>query len=271
MTKIIQQTIITNQKHVDIWLLFDRHFGKKECNYRLLKQYEKYFSTANNYIIIGGDMCEFAESSRNRVQYLKGQKYSDEYQWDNLEEFINSFYDKNLIYISGNHEDNRITNQPSTPYNPFKSLCDSSSIPFSSTNEYLDLRIKTEGKKMGQRYLFYLSHGMSGAQTDDYILRSLQYQGIISDRTDFIVVGHSHHNLPNRPYYRNVITSGGYGLNLTTKTITGIRPGSFLTTPKYMGKGAPRPVPEGNIILRLFADSKRFQSFTNLNELKLSD
>lgn len=161
---------------------------------------------------------------------------------------------KHLVNVLGNHEVGRILKRSEITYyaDPIKAICDSKMIPYSISDVYFKLHLNHLS------YLFYLTHGYSGALNADYPIKKLFRYGFISDRTDFIVVGHSHHNAVV-PIDRYVTLED----EVMHQQIIGLRPGTFLKEPNYV---RPRPQAYGNMILRLYSNNKLHQIYANLDE-----
>jgi len=258
--------IQTPYNYIDIWLRFDTHFGHMETDEKFYNEYIEWLKiTPNAYDIWGGDQAELAIPTHNKYKFMISQKYNPEIQWDHLIEGLEDKPEKHIAFTPGNHEIGRIfkTNPILYHRDPLESVCKENDIIYSRINTYIQLKVNDVD------YVFYLSHGRTGARTEDYILKELINKGI-GDQGDFVVVGHTHHVLPSREYYRNEIKESRIGgvrrLTVSPRTVVGIRPGSFLINPEYVAVDRPRPTPDGNVILRLYADHKDYRVFRNLRQ-----
>jgi len=245
--KIPSRKIETDAPYIDIWLAFDVHNWSKEQLDVMYDEYCKWSTGENRYVIWGGDDSEFAVPTIDKFKYMAGQNQQPDKQWQDYETRLRIYAaaGKMLIVLVGNHEVGRIINY-SFAYDPFEKLTGELGIPYSRVNTYFNLKVNDRD------YLFYLSHGRSGAQTEDYILKQHIIKGI-GNSADFIVVGHSHHNFA-RSFYHNFIKDGIEYV----REIVGLRPGSFLVEPEYVGMDRPRPQPDGNMILRLYANNSDY-------------
>jgi hypothetical protein len=99
-------------------------------------------------------------------------------------------------------------------------------------------------------------------------LKELIRKGIAQE-ADVVVVGHTHHNDSDEFHVNKMdynLETGRY--EIYPRKIIGLRAGSFLVNPEYVGSDRPRPTPNGNRILRLYIDWKGWESYENLDEWK---
>jgi len=252
--------------HVDIWLRFDTHFGHEEFQKEYYDEYREWLrNKSNRYDIWGGDNYELAIPDQNKFKYLISQNIDPKDQWDDLDKELGYESYRHLIYVTGNHEIGRII-KTNFFYDPLATLCNEYGIHYSRRNTFLHLRIHKNDTYID--YLFYLSHGRSSAREADFPLKELIRKGIAHE-ADIVVVGHTHHNDSDSFWINEVEYDEEAGVySVDTKKMIGIRAGSFLVNPEYMGSDRPRPTPNGNRILRLYTDWKGWDSYENLDEWK---
>lgn len=255
--RIPQKRIKTDAVQIDIELLFDRHYGHKDTDYEYILKSDENFITRPFYRIWGGDIGEFAIG-----KHEASQKYTPDEQMNYISDSLQTHPQDNIIFITGNHEENRVLNKHTVlyEYDPFAQLCRENKILYSVGNTYLDLHVNK------LHYFFYLSHGRTSARRAQYPIEALLRDGIVSPQVDFVIVGHTHHN-NYAPYKRNYLKHGaGSRFNVKQNKIWGIRPGSTLLNPRYIRSGFPRPEERGHVILSLGTLEKKCYLFSNLEE-----
>ena len=254
-----------DDKYIDIWLRFDVHYGHEEFQRGYYDKYRDWLKAdPNRYDIWGGDNYELAIPTHDKFKYLSSQTTSPTEQWEDLEKELGFENDRHLIYIAGNHEVGRII-KSNHFYDSLDRLCDLYGIHYSRRNSFLQLRIHKLDQPC-RDYVFYLSHGRSSAREADYPLKELIRKGIAHE-ADIVVVGHTHHNDSDEFYINEMdysLETGKY--TVQPRKILGLRAGSFLVNPEYVGSDRPRPTPNGNRILRLYTDWKGWESYENLDE-----
>ena len=176
-----------------------------------------------------------------------------------LEERLKAYPNSPIGYIMGNHE-GRMYKIDESLIPKLDVLLAKYSIPIMRDNNHV-VRLKINDVV----YTFVLSHGWGGSATPGYLIKKMLYDGLIPDQTDFIVVGHTHHNQPSIARDKAVLTNDGMG----TKRMIGIRPGSFLYNPSYLTHG--RETLSGNVILRLSTKKWNYRLYENLTDLQEND
>jgi len=261
-------SVPAHQEFLDIWLRFDTHIGHAETDYPYYDEYLTWLAQdENRYDIWGGDNYELAIPNIQKFKYLRTQSMPPEEQWIDLVEQLHLDPYRHLIYVTGNHEMGRILDTNHF-FDPLEEETRKLSIPYSRTNTYFMLTIQgidDEDKIVSkQQYLFYLSHGRSGAREAEFPLKELIRKGIGAE-ADIVIVGHTHHNF-SAPFYVNKIRKMADKFFLTTRKIFGVRAGAFLNNPAYVMNDRPRPLVRGNQILRLGVLEKDISSYQNLHE-----
>jgi predicted phosphodiesterase len=262
--------IKTSAKKIHIWIRADTHHGHEDTKDELHEQYLDWLSSSPDHMDLWlGDICEFAVPTARKYKFLTSQTFKASKQWIQFQQWIEKEPEKHLAVIPGNHEIGRVIYYTSLfGINLIEDICVKNNIIYSEANTYFKLKINyvPEGDieyNSNVEYLFYLSHGRSGAQTEDYILKELIRKGIGSE-ADFVIVGHTHHN-HEKGFHWNFVKGNAKGV----RKIAGIRPGSFLPDPKYTSFDRPRPQPDGNGILTLYTERGGYDYCETLDEWML--
>lgn len=260
---IVKRTINTSAASIDIELLFDTHYGYKYIDYKLLERQIKYLAKDNVYAIWGGDVIEVVPTTARKWQMLKDQIIPTDEQWEWLWGIMKSNPEKGLCFLLGNHEGRYIRNSDpmlsKMSYEYMHLNLKRYGVPFRSENNCaLELNLN------GIQYNFVLSHGFGGARTPEYVIKRMFYDGLIPDDTNFVVIGHSHHNVPEIPRDRVIKKDD----QMLIKRWIGIRPGSTMLKAdylKYYGDTIP-----GNVILQLSTKRHEYRLFNNIDYLERS-
>ncbi|MCK5605909.1 hypothetical protein KAR91_28690, partial [Candidatus Pacearchaeota archaeon] len=254
--KTRKMELTTDKPFIDIWLRFDEHYGHMETDYTSLGAYVAYSQQDHVYQICGGDVIENVPATEEKVKMIRTQSINTISQAIHLRNTLN---DRTLGYIIGNHEGRSYKIDPSL-LPVFENIIKEKGIPLMRENNHVYQLIVND-----VLYTFVLSHGWGGSQTPDYIVKKLFYDGLIPDQTDFVVVGHTHHNQPSIARDKAIIFDG----QIATKRMIGIRPGTFLYNPDYLSHG--RETISGNVILRLSTRKWNYRLFENLRDLQEND
>ncbi len=257
--QIIIKEIKTDQDYIDIWLMFDTHYGSVDTDTEYLQEYIQWVDYPSRYKILGGDLCEYSLATGN-IKFITSSDKVDLEQIHWLKDKLSHNSHKNLVFLAGNHERRYTKNNPlGREYDIFKTLCSEANVPYiHRQSTYLEISLNDIN------YLFLLLHGDGmSSYLPSTSLRQAKTAGLVLDGTDFIVVGHSHHNLKDMEDFSRIRVGNQIRTDYHTKFI---KPGSFLVDPDYVRRD--RNVPVGNVILRLFSQHKYSLSFRNLEDLK---
>lgn len=254
--RVVGTDITTDKPFIDIWLRFDEHYGHMETEYSLLASYVAYSQQDHVYQICGGDVIENVPATEEKAKMIRTQSINTIQQAGHLQNTLN---DRTLGFIIGNHE-GRSYKIDNSLLPVFETVLKNKGIPIMRENNHIYQLIVNK-----VIYTFVLSHGWGGSQTPDYIIKKMFYDGLIPDQTDFIVVGHTHHNQPSIARDKAVIVNS----QMATKRMIGIRPGTFLYNPDYLSHG--RETISGNVILRLSTKKWNYRLFENLRDLQEND
>ena len=255
--KIVQTEITTTKPFIDIWLRFDEHYGYYTTDYLTLARYIAWSRQDHVYQICGGDIIENVPSIQQKANMLRTQIKTTIEQAVHLQ---NTLTDRTLGFLIGNHE-GRSYKIDLSLIPIFKNILTEKKIPIMKENNHIYKLVVNN-----MIYTFVLSHGWGGSQTPDYIIKKMFYDGLIPDETDFVVVGHTHHNQPSIARDKAVIFDNSI---MATKRIIGIRPGTFLYNPDYLSHG--RETIKGNVVLRLSTQKWNYRIFENLTDLQEND
>ena len=255
--RIIIANITTKEPFIDIWLRFDEHFGHQETDYTSLRRYVVYSQEPHVYQFCGGDIIENAINTPDKQKMARTQSRTIIQQIVHLRNTIN---ERMLGYIIGNHE-GRSYKVDVSLLPAFENILREKKIPIMPENNHVYQLVVNN-----ILYTFVLSHGWGGSQTPEFLIKKMFYDGLIPDETDFIVVGHTHHNQPSIARDKAVIFDGD---QMATKRMIGIRPGSFLYNPDYLKHG--RETISGNVVLRLSTQKWNYRLFENLTDLQEND
>lgn len=255
--RIITSSITTKEPFIDIWLRFDEHFGHQETDYTTLRRYVVYSQEPHVYQLCGGDIIENVPSIIEKVGMIRTQSKPLTEQLFHLKNTLN---ERTLGFLIGNHE-GRSYKIDTSLIPAFELILKNKKVPVMKENNHVYKLIVNN-----VLYTFVLSHGWGGSATPEYIIKKMLYDGLIPDETDFIVVGHTHHNQPSIARDKAVIFDSD---QVATKRMIGIRPGTFLYNPDYLKHG--RETISGNVILRLSANKWNYRLFENLTDLQEND
>jgi hypothetical protein len=262
---VIRQTIDTEEDSIYLWLAFDIHYGNRDMEKDLFLAYLNWmYQNRNVYAVYGGDVLEMVPNTVQKHHMLGGQSISMDDQFEWLKDWLGTVQGRNLCWLMGNHE-GRVTNQTEEYFNQlanenFDNLLATYNVPYCPDNN-VNLELVVNGIK----YDFILSHGHGGSRTPDYIIRKMFNDGMIPDTTDFLVVGHTHHNYKEIPKTRLIKKDQ----QMMIKKWIGIRPGTFLTKAAYL-RYQSEMIP-GNVILQLSTRSHNYRLFDNLDDLLTND
>jgi predicted phosphodiesterase len=245
----------TQEPFIDLWLRFDNHYGHMECDVFTLNKYIQWSKAPHVYQFLGGDVIENVPTTPDKIKHLLTQTIHPLKQISDLRHTL----DRALCYLIGNHE-GRSGKIDLSLDSGLITMLQSKNIPVLEENNH----IYTLNVNQIQ-YTFLLSHGWGGSQTPEYVIKKMLYDQLVPDQVDFIVVGHTHHNVPEVPRDRAILTNE----YIATKRVIGIRPGSFLYNPSYLKYG--RETISGNVILRLSTKKWNYRLFENLQALEETD
>lgn len=191
--KIISHKFL-DRPDIEIWPLFDPHFGAEEHNteewHKILKTI---LSRENAYVILGGDLINNA--TRSGISDVFREQCSPSIQKQKMAEMLKPLADDGRILcgVPGNHERR---SQKDCDDNPAYDIFAKLNIEHLYRENIAFVRIKMGGEGgAGQRnpcYILAVTHGAGGgSKYASMVNKSVEYGSSI-DGCDILVVGHSH-------------------------------------------------------------------------------
>lgn len=179
---------------IEIWPLFDGHFGAEEHNAEAWHQVLKtILSRENAYCLIGGDLINNA--TRSGVSDIFREQYSPSIQKQMMAEMLKPLAEKGKILCgtSGNH---CRRSQRDCDDNPLYDIFAKLNCEHLYRENIAFVRVKMgDYKGAGQKnptYILAVTHGSGGGSKYASMVNKTVEYGSSIDGCDVLVVGHSH-------------------------------------------------------------------------------
>ena len=199
---IIKDIDIKNKRTCTICPLGDIHFGSPDFDEDFFKYVMKWIYDNKDVYVIGmGDYLDLA--TRKSPTDVFQQKFDANEQIDILLEFFEPLAKENRLVgmLLGNHE-YRLGRFAG--FDIIKLICKILKVPYMGVGEFIQFNIAKNGNK--EKYIFYASHGSSGAYTKGGKINSM-YRAATPFGAEVYLFGHTH-DLSTNKESRFIIENG---------------------------------------------------------------
>lgn len=219
----------------------DIHIGQAAFNKALFERYLEYVNEIDAYVILGGDLMEFAIPV-HMPQTMFDQILSVQDQIDSIEEYLMPIKDRVIYLTAGNHE-NRQWKKTGTDVS--RNLAEKLGCFYNKEGGFVKLRV---GKQL---YTFSVFHGSSNGSSNIWNEPEKRWQ--FMPQTDLMAVGHIHH-LAHKAVPKFHVDDDG---NRGRRYVHFVRTGSFLTNANYALEVGYHPTLDGAPVITLDAKTHR--------------
>lgn len=223
-------------------ILSDVHIGAADFNQELFERYMDIIDELNAYVILGGDILEFAVPT-HIPEAMWEQTLSTDQQFKYTRKLFDRFRDRIIFSCSGNHE---WRSYKKIGIDISEHLARDLGCFYTPNGGYIGLNVGKE------HYNFAVFHGSSGAQTN--IWTELERRWAVFHDADLVAAGHIHH-LAHKALPKVRIVDGNY----TRDYVHFVRTGSFITEPLYGQMAGYSPTLDGAPIIRLSATKHQIE------------
>lgn len=231
-------TLDVKKDKAHVVIFSDVHIGADAFNLELFEKYLKKVKALDAYIILAGDILEFAVPTHIPESMFE-QVLTPQQQYEYARDLLSDFKENIIFACSGNHE---WRSYKKTGVDISKQLAESLGCFYSPSGGYVVMRV---GK---QEYKFAVYHGSSGGQVN--IWAELEKRWAVVHDADLVAAGHIHH-LAHKAIPKIRLRDG----KETRDYVHFVRTGSFITEPLYSQMAMYSPTLDGAPIISL--DSKR--------------
>jgi len=218
LIRSVEINITDDREHVPVLFMGDVHLGHPNFNEKRFVEYLRYADKAKAYMIYMGDMIEMGINKKLPVKSMVTQTLSPEEQVDMIINTLKPFGRRNLIYITGTHED-RIIRQTGLDYG--KIIAKEIGAVHLDLGGWCTLNFNNLVK-----YNLLLYHGTKGSQTPEYQINKMRK---IFYGYDIMAIGHIH-----QLYHRAInVLAPDEKKGLDAKDIHLLRTGCFLKYTPY--------------------------------------